>query len=484
MPKGSNPREHTRASLEPTGAEMSALVEYAMRHILVYVQSLTDQGTGEMGAGGDRVVELLEEALPERGMSPDVLFELLFRDVIPTGINTASPGHLSYIPNGGVFHTAVAELIAASTNRYVAYWAAGPGLAQLELTVLRWLCDLVGYTRASSGVLTSGGSIANLMALVTARRSLLPADFSRGAIYASDQMHHSIRKAALIAGFPPEQVRIVPSDGEFRMDIESLRAQVSRDRAKGSAPFFVVATAGTTNTGAVDDIAGLADFCAEQKMWLHVDAAYGGFFLLTERGRSVMHGIERADSVVLDPHKSLFLPFGTGSLLVKDGERLEHAHRVHSEYISAAVEAGEVARATNFADLSLEMSRAPRGLRLWLPLKLLGASAFRDALDEKLDLAAWCEEQLRERSFVRLMSPTHLSTVAFRVVVEGASEDELDELNQQVLAGINRRGRVHLSHTILHGREVIRVCVLSFRTHRVHLEAFLEDLDATVAELT
>lgn len=468
--------------LEPNAEAMRRLVDAALERVIEHLTTLESQGVSDMAAGADRVVELLDEPLPEEGVDYEPLLDLLFRDVIPSSLNTASPGHLSYIPNGGLFHAAVAELVTMATNRYVAYWAAAPGLAQLELTALRWLADMVGYPETSGGVLTSGGSIANLMAVVCARRDKLADDFLNGTLYASDQMHHSVRKAAVLAGFPPANLRVLRSDSDRRLDPRAVSERVKADREAGREPFLVVATAGTTNAGTVDDLAALAELCRAEGLWLHVDAAYGGFFLLTERGRAVMRGIDRADSVLLDPHKSLFLPFGTGSLLVRDRERLRRAHLVHSDYISAAVEAGEAAGAFNFADHSPEMSRASRGLRLWLPLKLLGANAFRDCLDEKLDLATWCEAQLRRRPDIELLAPTDLSTVTFRVCPPGATERETDALNQRVLAGVNRRGRAHLSHTLLDGREAIRICILSFRTHRTHLEACLADLDDAISE--
>lgn len=461
---------------------MRALVLGALERIVQHVETLEAQGVADMGAGGERMPSLLDEPLPESGTDYAALLDTLFQDVIPSSLNTASPGHFSYIPNGGLFHAAVAELITAATNRYVAYWAAAPGLAQLEKVVIRWLADLVGYGRESGGVLTSGGSLANLMALVAARRTRLPPDFLRGAIYCSDQVHHSVRKAVVLAGFEPDRLRVVACDAKRRLDPRALRERVAADRAEGSSPFFVVATAGTTNTGAVDDLDALADVCRDEDLWLHVDAAYGGFFLLTERGAAAMRGIERSDSVVLDPHKSLFLPFGTGSLLVRDHQTLLRAHVVHSDYISAAVEVGAAADATNFADLSPEMSRASRGLRLWLPLKLMGAAPFRAALDEKLDLALHCEAVLRRRSDIEILAPTALSTVTFRVVRSSASEDENDDLNRRVLRGVIRRQRAHLSHTLLDGHEAIRICVLNFRTHRRHVDQCLEDVAAAIDE--
>ncbi|HEX9296451.1 MAG TPA: aminotransferase class V-fold PLP-dependent enzyme, partial [Polyangiaceae bacterium] len=361
-------------------------------------------------------------------------------------------------------------------NPYVGYWYAAPGCAQIEHTVIRWFCDLIGLPDPSGGVLTSGGSMANLIALVTARILRLGDDFTQGTIYASDQLHHSIRKALLFAGFPAARLRIVPSDASCRMQPQALALAMARDRAAGLRPFFVVATAGTTNTGAVDDMQTIAEIAVQHEAWFHVDAAYGGFFALTERGRTRLRGIERADSVVLDPHKSLFLPFGTGCLLVRRLDDLRQAHLVHSDYLQTVVKLGQDAGATNLADLSPELSRDFRGLRVWLPMKLLGAAAFRRSLDEKLDLTEWALGRLRAMDGVEILTEPELSILAFRVTLPQRSTTELDEMNERILARINRKGRVHLSATTVRGRFALRICILSFRVHRDTVMACLEDL--------
>jgi aromatic-L-amino-acid decarboxylase len=260
------------------------------------------------------------------------------------------------------------------------------------------------------------------------------------------------------------------------MRLDALADCVSRDEKLGRVPFCVVATAGTTSTGAVDDLRRLVEFSRERRLWFHVDAAYGGCFALTERGKAVLSGIEQADSVVLDPHKSLFTPFGTGCLLVRDVGLLQRAHELHSDYIEDLVDVAAEAGATNFADLSLELTRGMRGLRIWLPLKLLGAAAFRRALDEKLDLARTASAQIQGMPGFELLAPPELSILAFRAVEPGASPQQLDALNLAVLERVNRRGRVHLSATRVEGRVALRICVLSLRSHEPALAGCLRDL--------
>ena len=313
---------------------MRRLVELAVDRIVAHIESLPSQPSVDV-EGGVELARSLSEPLPETPTPYAQLLDLLFERAVPKSFNTAGPGYLAYIPEGGLFHTALADLIADSVNRYVGVWAAAPALVQLEANVGRWFCDVVGYPAGALGLLTSGGSLANFTAVVAARRERLPDDFLGGVLYASDQVHHSVQKAAMLAGFPPQNVHAVASDARFRLDLEALRSAIAADRAAGRTPFLVVGTAGTTNTGAVDDLAALAALAGAERLWLHVDAAYGGFFLLTERGRRIMRGIERADSVTLDPHKGLFLPYGTGALVVRDGGALRRAHGMHADYLPA-----------------------------------------------------------------------------------------------------------------------------------------------------
>jgi aromatic-L-amino-acid decarboxylase len=470
---------HPSPELEPGAAEMRRLVHAALDRIVAHVESLPAQPAADV-AGAAELARSLAEPLPESGATFDSLLDLLFDLAVPKSFNTAGPGYLAYIPGGGLFHTAVADLIADTVNRYVGVWQAAPALAQLEANVGRWLCEIVGYPAGALGLLTSGGSLANFIALATARRERLPEDFLSGVLYVSDQVHHSVQKAALLAGFPAKNVREVASDGQFRLDIGALRAAVASDRAAGLTPFLIVGNAGTTNTGAVDELAGLADLAATEGLWLHVDAAYGGFFLLTERGRRVMRDIERADSVTLDPHKGLFLPYGTGALVVRDGGTLRRAHGLHAQYLPARPPGDDF---VDFSEVSPELSRSFRGLRVWLPVKMLGIAPFRRALDEKLDLAAWAAAELRKVEGLEIVAEPQLSLLAFRLVRPGLDALALDALNRRFLDAVNARRRVYLTGTVAHGRFLVRICVLSFRTHQDRMAAALDDIRAAAGDV-
>jgi aromatic-L-amino-acid decarboxylase len=307
--------------------------------------------------------------------------------------------------------------------------------------------------------------MANLSAVVAARSDRLGESFLDGTAYVSEQTHLSVKKAAMIAGIPGGNVRSVPVTPRLRIHVDGLREAIARDRAAGLRPFLVVASAGTTNTGAIDPIAEVAEVAADEGLWLHVDAAYGGFFQLTDRGRARFAGVERADSITLDPHKGMFLPYGTGSLIVRDGAALRTAHRLGADYLQDIPDDDEI---PNFSDYSPELSRDFRGLRVWFPLKLHGVGAFRSALDEKLDLAERLADGLRTIPGIELPWNVDLTVVPF-VLREGD-----DEANRRLLDEINASKRVVLSSTLIDGRFVIRACILSHRTHADRIDECIE----------
>lgn len=465
--------------LELPPDEMRALVGAALDRIVAHIESLPRQPMSDK-RGGFELARSLVEPMPEEGSPVSELLDLIFDRAVKLTNNTASPGYLAYVPGGGLFHAAVADLIAGSINRYTSVFENAPALAQLEANAVAWFCQIAGYPAEARGTLTSGGSLANWTALVTARRNRLPENFLQGILYASDQAHYSVAKGAILAGFPQGNVRSIPTDSLFRLRPDALEAQIEEDRGRGLTPFLVVASAGTTNTGAVDPLDELAGLAARHGLWFHVDAAYGGFFLLTEEGKRLMRGIERADSIVLDPHKGLFLPYGTGAVLVRDGQALRRAHSLTADYMpNLQDDPGRV----DFSQYSPELSRPFRGLRVWLPFKMAGAGAFRALLEEKLELARWAADRLREMEGIEMLAEPQLSLLAFRLASAGVSEEELDALNQRFLERINVRQRVLLTATRLRGSFALRICVLSFRTHRDRMEQALEDIEAARKEV-
>ena len=466
--------------LEPSGDELETWMVAATTRVRRYLETLPEQPAADVEGAAEVAAGLREVELPETGRPLGELLDLLFDRAVPPSFNTASPGYLAYIPGGGIVHAALADFLAAALNRYVGVWQAAPALVELEANVVRWLCRLAGYPEGAFGILTTGGSLANFSAVVTARTERLGEEFLDGTIYVSEEVHHSVTKAAALAGFPPRNVRRIRADPRFRLPVETVAEAIRRDRAAGKTPFLLVGSAGTTNSGAVDDLPGLASLAEEEGLWFHVDAAYGGFFLLTERGRERLVGIERADSIVLDPHKGLFLPYGTGCLLARDGESLRRAHTAEADYMPPLQHGLE---RPDFCSLSPELSREFRGLRLWLPLKMAGAAAFRSALDEKLDLARLAADQLASWEHVEILAPPELSLFAFRWRPPDQTPEQLDDLNREWMERTNARKRVFLTGTTLHERFALRICVLSFRTHEDRILMALEDLAAARAEM-
>jgi aromatic-L-amino-acid decarboxylase len=458
---------------------MRRLVDDAMQRIVAHIESLPSQPASNVDGATDRARTLIE-SLPRHPTSYTELLDFLFDEAIPRSFNAAGPGYLAFIPGGGLFHAAVADLIADAVNRYVGVCAAAPLLVQLEANVVRWFCEIVGYGNGSGGVLTSGGSLANLTAIIAARRRLLGDDFLRATLYCGDQTHHAFQKAAILAGFPAANIREIPSDAFFRVRTDLLADAIERDIAEDFNPFMICGSAGTTSTGAVDDLEALARIADRESLWFHVDGAYGAFFMLTERGRAAMRGIEQADSVILDPHKTLFLPFGTGALIVRDAAILRRAFSMHADYLPQFQDSDEL---IDFCELSPELSRDFRGLRIWLPLKLFGIEPFRQQLDEKLDLAEWAAAELHKIEGIEMIAEPQLSIIAFRLLRPGLAEAALNALNRDLIARINAYQRVMLTGAVLDGRFVIRICVVSHRTHRQRMEMCMEDIRAAVGEM-
>lgn len=407
------------------------------------------------------VLAALRAAPPEQ---PRELGELLplVRDAAASGVDTAGPRYFGYIPGGGLASSAVAELLGRTFNRYTGFSDLAPGLVTLEDSVLRWMTELFGLPEQAGGLLTTGGSQAVLSMVLAARENRFgEADFRRGRIYLSEQAHHCVRKAARIAGFPSENLRLVPTSDGRRLDPDAAAQMIAADRAAGHVPFLLVASGGTTNSGSVDPLPELAALAAREDLWWHVDACYGGFFQITERGHARLSGIERADSVSLDPHKSLFLPYGCGALLVRETRTLTAAHSADDaeDYLQ---DVGNGAL-PDYAVRGTELTRETRGLRVWLPLQLHGVAAFRAALDEKLDLAAHAHDALSEDPALEVPEAPELSTVVFRS--RGG-----DAATRTLLERINGSRRAFCSSTVLDGRVTLRLCVLSHRSHREHVD--------------
>jgi glutamate/tyrosine decarboxylase-like PLP-dependent enzyme len=419
-------------------------------------------------------IGLLNAPISEHGIPIEAAVELLEQEVVRPGGNPASGGHLAYIPGGGIYHSALGDYLAAVSNKYAGIFFTGPGPVRMENLLVRWVADLVGYPAEAGGSIASGGSLASLSAIATARdaHSLKGADFASAVVYLTNQAHYCLEKSLHLAGMGEARIRTIPIDERFRMRPEALEEAIAADRRQGLKPWLILAAAGTTDTGAVDPLDAIATIAEREGCWFHVDAAYGGFFLLTEHGRNILKGIERSNSVVLDPHKSLFLPYGSGIVLVRDARKLAATHGYSGHYMQDALEEpGEISP----SDLSPELSKHFRALRMWLPLILLGTKPFQAALDEKLLLARYFHREVAALGF-EVGPPPDLSIVTYRWAPPGASLEEIHEINQAIVDAFRRDGRIFLSSTLLDGKFTLRMAALAFRTHRRTIDLALEIL--------
>ncbi len=426
-----------------------------------------------------------EMPIGERPHELDELLDILWENVDLTGINPASGRHFGYIPGGGIFPTALADYLAAVTNRYAGMYFANPGAVRMENQLIRWLCEQMGYPKEAHGNLTSGGSIANLTAIVTARDKMgVKAQVvEQAVVYLTRQVHHCVQKALRIAGLGEAQVRYIPIDGHFRMDADALRSQVEQDKATGLRPFMVVGSAGTTDVGAIDPLDAIANVAEDNGMWFHVDGAYGGAFVLTPNveypdDTTLQHhfkGIERSDSVTIDPHKGLFLSYGLGAILIKDVQAMYDTHFYKAGYLQDALGFSEWSP----ADLSPELTKHFRGLRLWLSLQLLGVEPFRAALAEKIELCRYFYKEVQQLGFEVGPYPD-LSVMIYRYMPK---EENPDDFNRRLLAKILEDGRFFVSSTTIDGTYWLRLAVLSFRTHLEDIKEYLRFLKKTVEKL-
>jgi glutamate/tyrosine decarboxylase-like PLP-dependent enzyme len=461
------------AALEPDAGARAALMEAACGHAQAFLEGLAEGPSNRDRA--EAFAMRLEPEFAEVGRPAEEALAFLATCVDAPGITTASPRFMGYIPGGGLFHSALGDFLAAASNKYAGFASAAPGAVRMENAILAWLAEVVGYPAGAAGTLTSGGSLANLTAIVAAREAR-DRD-GGGAVYSTEFVHHCLDKALHIAGRGRSPHRRVATDESHRMRPEALAEALERDRADGIRPWLVIASAGTVDTGAVDPLPEIAELCASHGAWLHVDGAYGGLFMLCPEGREKLAGIERADSLALDPHKTMFLPYGTGAALVRDGQSLKDAFSATAAYLEPL---GPSSVGPEPADLSPELTRHFRGLRLWLPLQLAGVGAFRAAQSEKIGLARYFHVRLSEMERWDAGPPPDLSVVAFRY---RPRKGDADAFNETLLRRLQDDGRVFLSGTRIGGAPWLRCAILSFRTHLEHVDATIDALERAAAAL-
>ena len=461
-----------RDSLELSPDEMRSLGYRVVDLLVDHFAEGAEDGTGR-SPDRDEMEERLREDLPEAGEDPHAVLDQVEEDVMPNTMRVDHPRFFGFVPGPNNFIGVLADALAAGFNVFSGTWISGAAAAQVELVVIDWLRELCGLPDTARGLFTSGGSMANVTALAAARHAVLDDDVSGAVAYCSDQTHTSVDRALRLLGFAPDQLRRLPSDDRFRLDPDALRDAIQADRADGRRPFCVIANAGTTNTGAVDPLPALADLADDEELWLHVDGAYGAPTVVCERGREQLAGLDRVDSLTMDPHKWLFQPFEIGGVLVRDERHLRRAFRLEAEYLEDAVgEADEV----NFSAYGIQLTRSFRALKLWMTLKVFGRKHVAEAVRRGFERAEQAEELLRERDEWTIATPAQMGIVTFRCVPEGWTDDEVDTLNRRLAPAISEEGEIFLTQTSLHGRPVLRLCPINPRTT-------VEDLQETIARL-
>jgi aromatic-L-amino-acid/L-tryptophan decarboxylase len=466
---------------DPLGLDPETMRRLGYQTVDMLVDRLSAVAEGPVIRRADRpeMERRLGEPPPEGAQGFDEILGRLGKDVLPFASVTGHPRYFAFIPGCPTWPASLGDLIASVSNIENSSWLESAGPSELELVVLDWFKEWIGYPAEAEGVLVSGGSAANMTALACAREAMLGAMSERVVAYVSDQAHSSVARAARVLGFRPEQVRVLPTDERFRMRPDDLVDAMDADMRAGLRPLFVSASAGSTNTGAVDPLPELAEICKERGAWLHVDGAYGGFATLTGRGRRLLQGIELADSVTLDPHKWLYQPFECGCLLVRRGHYLREAFEITPDYLK---DTEVLAREVNFADRGVQLSRMCRALKLWVSLKYFGVAAFRMAIDRSLDLAREAQARIENSGKLELLVPATLGVVCFRRRFEGVDdEDELARLNAGLVEGLTASDEGHLSSTRLRGRYALRMCVLNLTSTSGDVDRVLDWIETSPA---
>lgn len=465
-------------NIDTDADEMRRLGYLAIDAIVEHLTTLADGPTGRRAERAE-MEALLRSPLPS-GTTP---FETLLEDfrskILDYAFHLSHPRFFAYIPSSPTYASVLGDALATAANLFLGNWLEASAAAEVEIIVLDWFKEMIGMTSPEAGgVLTSGGSVANLTALAVARHTRLDDETENAVIYISDQTHSSIERAARLLGFRASQIVSVATGADYRIDLAQLEAQITSDREAGKRPFCVVGNGGTTNSGAVDDLRGASEIARRHGLWFHVDAAYGGFAVLTERGRRLLDGLPLADSVTLDPHKWLYAPFEAGCILFRDARLARATFHLLPDYLQDMPREVEN---VNFYDYGIQLTRGFRALKLWFSLRHYGVETFRALIDRSLDLAALAAALVARSGKIELLSAPQLGVVCFRYapagLQSGSAEDRLNRLNTDLVARVIASGEATLSSTRLRGRVAIRLCALNRRTTAADIERTVDLLE-------
>jgi glutamate/tyrosine decarboxylase-like PLP-dependent enzyme len=429
----------------------------------------------------DGVKERLEAPLPLDPSDAAEVYEEFKRDVLPFPTGNIHPRFWGWVMGTGTPLGMLADMLASGMNAHLAGYDQSAAL--VEKQVVKWLIEMLGMPPESSGLLASGGTAANLIGLAVARNARAGYDVRekglqhggapRLALYASTEVHSWAQKGAELLGLGNESLRRVRVNDNYEIDVEALRRAVAKDRADGLRPFCVIGSAGTVNTGATDDLRALAALCREEKLWFHVDGAFGALAALSPNLKSVVAGVEQADSIAFDLHKWMYLPFEAGCAIVRDPREHRAAFSLTPSYLNPTAR-GIAVGGLSFADLGLQLSRGFRALKVWMSLKAHGARLFGRLIEQNVRQARHLAALVESHARLELLAPVPLNVVCFRFRADRLSETELNALNEEILLRVQESGLAVPSSTLLGGAFAIRVAITNHRSR-------LSDFDALVA---
>lgn len=465
--------EHFNLSLEEMKAYGYKIVDLIAEH---WDTIETKKPVAESKSRKELDAVFLHEA-PEKPSDSNDVLDFVMKNVVPNSTVVSHPKFYSFVPGPSNFISTMADSLATGFNIFSGGWLVSSAAAELEIVTVNWLLKMYDFpVKRGGGIFTSGGSMANLTALVTARRIKCGDDFSKAVIYLSDQAHSSNIKAIRVLGFKKEQIRIIPTDFEFRIGVNKLKNAIAKDKLEGLQPFCFIANAGTTNTGTVDPLDEIADICENENIWLHIDGAYGGAAILSNKGKRMLRGIERADSLTVDPHKWFFQPYEIGCLLVKDSSWLSSTFSEKPEYLRD-IEGNE--SEINFYDYGVQLTRRLRALKFYMSIKTYGLETFRKAITYNIKLAEIVEDYLRKSRVWEVVSPATLAVINFRYhpIDKDLKEEEIDKLNQEISKKVMESREAVFVTTILNKQVVLRMCLINPNTTFEHVKETLDQCE-------
>lgn len=450
------------STLEMSSEEMRAYGYKIVDLLVNHLEGLPNKKPVAVANKGELDL-LLEETIPEEGTDAGQVVDFIMEKVMSDGDLLQHPKFYSYCPSPSNFISTMADTLATGFNVFSGAWVTSPGATDLEVICINWLLKIFGLPiKEGGGFFTSGGSMANMTGIIAARNVKCGENTSQAIVYMSEQAHSSNAKAARIIGLRNDQIRIIPVNEDFTIDCRLLLETIITDKEDGKFPFCIVATAGTTNTGSVDDLEKIVEICEKENLWLHVDGAYGGAAILSHK-KQKLKGIEKADSITVDPHKWFFQPYEIGCVLIRNHTWLSNTFSVSPEYLRGfKTEKGEI----NFSEQGMQLTRRFRALKFYMSLKTFGLGSFRAAINKGIDLAEETELYLRKKPNWEIISDAELAVINYRynpieVVLTAV---ELDELNQYISKSIISSREAMLATTRIKGKTVLRMCLINPRT--------------------